>query len=154
MAGRARAPAGGVGEWRAAAPVVLVRLPDGQEVHAAVLRRRRDPAGGWAYLLELPLWARAELGGGRGSSSVRGRSPRHRGSRTQGPEVGVWRRYARGGREAPGVRPETGTRPRRVCQGGPMDSTVTLYGGPLDGERLDLYDPGDDSVRRWGGDVP
>ena len=62
-----------------------------------------------------------------------------------------------------------------------MDLTVTLCGGPLDGERLDLsalgdderalgvalpaagctypggralYDPGDDGVWRWGGDVP
>lgn len=46
-------------------PVAVVRLPDGQAVLAVVRGRRQESDGSWWYVLELPLFTRAETRDGR-----------------------------------------------------------------------------------------
>lgn len=41
-------------------PLASVLLPDGQSVHAMVMRRIKDRDGSWWYLLTVSLWARVE----------------------------------------------------------------------------------------------
>ncbi|MGI5341864.1 hypothetical protein ACQEVS_32900 [Streptomyces sp. CA-181903] len=57
-------------------PHVLVFLPDGQTVEAAVLRRRRDRAGRWWYDCALEVPDRIDLPHGPRPTSRRSSSPR------------------------------------------------------------------------------
>lgn len=53
-----------MGEHGASGPRMRLTLPGGDEVHAVVHRRGWDTSGWW-FLVEVPLWSRAELPGGQ-----------------------------------------------------------------------------------------